>query len=68
MFLMDFTRIMFVVSCALAFGILHHAGPRGAWFIDTPRIEKVVQDPSIRAGSTHVHHWYTTGGGYHGGK
>ncbi|HZV03436.1 MAG TPA: hypothetical protein VFF73_42420 [Planctomycetota bacterium] len=68
MFPFDFTRVLFLVSCALAFLILGIAAPRGDYFIGTPPIEKVTQDPSIRAGSPHVHHWYTIGGGYHGGK
>jgi hypothetical protein len=59
---------LYAALCALGFGIVQVAGPGGHLLISTPSIEKVVPDPSMRLGSAHGRPWYSTGGGYHGGK
>lgn len=65
----SFSQATFALMTALGLATLGVAAPGGHVLIGTPTIEKVAHDPSVRAGSSHLaHHWYSTGGGYHGGK
>jgi hypothetical protein len=62
------SQIVFALFTGSGLALLGVAGPGGHVLVSTPDVEKVTHDPSVRLGSSHVHHWFTTGGGYHGGK
>jgi hypothetical protein len=64
----SFSQLLFAAATALGLGLLGVGAPGGRYLVGTPSVEKVVRDPSVRTGSSHVHHWYSVGGGYHGGK
>ena len=65
---LSFSHVVFGIFAALGLYTLGFAAPSGRLLVGAPSIERVVHDPSIRAGSSHVQHWYSVGGGYHGGK
>jgi hypothetical protein len=64
----SFSQVVFGITTALGLGLLAIDAPRSHYLVATPPREKAPVDGSVRTGSSHVHHWYSVGGGYHGGK
>lgn len=62
------SQVAFALLTSSGLAVLGVAGPGGHVLVPTPSIERVVHDPSVRLGSSHAHHWFVIGGGYHGGK
>lgn len=62
------SQIVFGVGASLGLGLMALGAPGGRFMVGQPSVEKATRDPSVRTGSSHGHHWFVVGGGYHGGK
>jgi hypothetical protein len=64
-------HLAFAFVSALSLGQLLWAAPGGRLLVGNPEAQHAEKDPSVRLGSAGTHHswfFFSSGGGYHGGK